>query len=241
MEIVINEQLYNLDKENKIGYGTTSDVYRLRQDNLDLAVKIYTNYFTKAKRKQAVENIKLFSEIAKDVYPILLSTNVVTDIDGNCIGCTTPYVNNSKMGEYPIFDLPCENFFEYVNEIREKSKILSHNRIALSDCNDNNIKLGTISNIPDIEKIYLFDDDKYRIYDSSDLLHTEDKINELNNYSIDDLIEDIMSRYYNKVGNHNNGFPICSAFQLYELFESEFDQSSPLKDLLDYYYVKKLK
>lgn len=241
MEIVINEQLYDLDEKNRIGYGTTSDVYRLKQDNLDLAVKLYIDYYKKEKRRSIVENIRKFNEIAEEVYPIILSTDIVTDIDGNFIGSTTPYISSDKEAEYPILDLSCESFFKYVNEIREKSKILSHNRIALSDCNDNNIKLGTISNIPDIERIYLFDDDKYRIYDSSDLLHTEDKLNEMNSYNIDDLIESIMSRYYNKSGNHDSGYPMCSCFQLYEILENDFDQSKPVKDLLDYYYVKKLR
>lgn len=186
--IIINDKMYTL--ENKvIGEGEMSGVtYRLKKDNLDLAVKLYypkhpfgddDNWYPD------IHTLEYFTEIAHDVYPVILSHYKVEDENHNYVGCASPFIEETRgITRDAIWSLPRDLFFTYFYRVFEQIPKLSKAGIVLDDWHIDNMRLGNPANYE--EGIYCFDDSNYFLSDDTSS----------NNLIDNSLIEDIVGDYF---------------------------------------------
>lgn len=188
--IIINNKMYELEN-NVSGKGRMSGItYRLKKDNLDLAVKLYyhkhpfegdDNWYPD------IHTLEYFSEIAHDVYPIILSHYKVEDKNHNYVGCASPFINETRgTTKDAIWNLSRDLFFTYFYRVFEQIPKLSKALIVLDDWSIDNMRLGNPANYE--EGIYCFDDSNYFL--------SEDTSS--NNLIDNELIEDIVSYYIDK-------------------------------------------
>ncbi len=197
--IIINDELFEL-KGDPIGRGELSGVtYRLRRDNLDLAVKLYYHehpFGDDDSWYPDIHTLEYFTEISHDVYPILLSHYKVEDENHNYVGCASPFIEETRgpTGD-AIWNLPRDSFFTYFYKIFGQIPKLSKAGVVLDDWNINNIRLGNPVSYE--EGIYCFDDSNYFLSDdvsSNNLIDNELIENILCDYIEDKYSYDLQSK-----------------------------------------------
>lgn len=198
--IIINEKKYVLELK-KIGEpGFSGTVYRLKQDDLDLAVKIYHEDLpTDVPLYPTKEELIYFTKNANETFPILLSQYLVEDLNHNYIGCACPFIEETRGNtEDAIFNLPKDFIFEYLFRIHDTLPLFNKRKIEMDDLNISNIILGSNETLP--EALYVFDDSNYsvtkKITDNSQVFNNliEDIVDTFCEDNIDKRVSNILSR-----------------------------------------------
>ncbi len=190
-KIYINGNLFDIPDTTDMK-GASGEVYRLVTKDEDLAVKIYhesVDYQYIDSWYPDEDELDCFTLAYTPNLPVLLSKHKVLDENKKYIGCATDYVTETRGNSYnAIKRLPIDLFFRYMNDIENSIPYFDERFISLCDWQLGNLKLGITKSNAD-EKIYIFDDSEYSlVYDTNDAF-------EMNN-----LIEDITSRYSNEFG-----------------------------------------
>lgn len=150
-------------RRDSLGWGVNGDSYRgLLRDRL-LSVKLYHSdeeYMKNYRYYPEEETLSKFIELAPSVKPILLSQFLVTDEDGNYIGCARDYIEPTQSNTTEaLFSMPKEQALQYFYAIEEKIPIFAQNDISLFDWHKDNAMLGSVQQ--GTEQLYVFDDTGY--------------------------------------------------------------------------------
>ena len=197
--IKINDKQIELDISNGSKPSYSGTVYELDAESDKLAIKIYRSsprdkYEIKNSWFPTEEDLERFIEVSNSTYPILLSHDKVMDQDDKYIGCSTYYVTETKGNTKElIYEMPFTELFESIYSLKEQIPIISKAKIMLDDWRLDNIKYGTISKFPNIERFYSFDDSCYSI-GNSDYEH----ILNCNYRCFDGLANDLAHYFYNQ-------------------------------------------
>ena len=180
--------------EKKTYSGT---VYRLQVEERDMAIKVYRTEKMYEEEEMddwfpPYQDMEVFLKASSEVFPFLLSDIIVFDEKDHYIGCGCYFVTET-MGNTSniLFDITLNDFFTYIFSLEEKIPVISKYHISLDDLSIGNARLGTISGVPNISKLYMFDDSNYRV--------SEDSIKEITNdnyTSFSDFIYQLISDYY---------------------------------------------
>lgn len=191
--IIIDNKKYSLDLIPVSKGGFSGVTYHLKEDGLDLAVKLYNQYSNSLMDYSWYPEfyaLEYFIKVSDYTYPVLLSKFVVTDEDDNYIGCASPFIYETRGNiEECIFKLPREMVLNGLLSIINTVPIFNKAQIVLDDWNINNMKFGNIQGLG--EAFYMFDDSNYRIGDTSCA----------NNLIANALIEDIIADFC--ITNHD--------------------------------------
>ena len=197
--IKINGKIFKLDLSNGSKPSYSGTVYQLSDGKDNLAIKIYRD---KPKNKYEMKNIWFpkeesldqFIKVSEDIYPILLSKSKVLDEEDNYIGCSSYYVTETQGSTKEfIYEMPIDMLFENLYSLKKQISVISKARIILDDWRLDNIKYGTITKFPNIERIYSFDDSSYVVSDIS-----SDEILNINYQVFDGLANDLLHYFYNQ-------------------------------------------
>lgn len=185
--IVINDKMYELENKAISNPGFSGTCYRLKEGDLDLAVKIYHSehpYGDDDLWYPDIDTLKYFIDKRENLSPIILSQYEVLDEYGNYVGCASPFVHETRgKTSETIWTLPRDLFFTYFYNLFKIVPEVSKVGIVLDDWSICNIKLGHPTGHD--EGIYSFDDSNYYI----------DKDTTFNNLICDSLVKDIVSYY----------------------------------------------
>ena len=244
--IKINGNFFKLDLSNGSKPSYSGTVYQLNDGKDDLAIKIYRD---KPKSKYEIkdiwfpkeESLEYFIKVSEDIYPILLSKSKVLDEEDKYIGCSSYYVTETQGSTKEfIYEMPIDMLFENLYFLKDQIPVISKSKIILEDWRLDNIKYGTITRFPNVERIYSFDDSSYVISDIS-----YDEILTINYQVFDGLANDLLHYFYNQ-NNVDSGpyfsfrLSLEAKKQVFEYIEENSKGYNSLKEfLLDYPKVYK--
>lgn len=156
--VVINDCLYSLSLKDGMEGKASGTCYRLLQDDLDLAVKLYSAHSF----YPSLFDLEKFCLLMEECVPVLLSKYPVFDEEGNYIGCATPYIMESRGDTLKaLYELPISEILTYLRALSNAVSILVENSIGLCDWGVHNSKLGKGKDLP--FGLYVFDDSYYTV------------------------------------------------------------------------------
>ncbi|HIT22206.1 MAG TPA: hypothetical protein IAB56_04485 [Candidatus Scybalousia intestinigallinarum] len=158
----INENMYYFDSQEK-GQGgrTTGTVYHLCQDNVDLAVKLYLN-LDEVEDYPDLETITYFGVISSQVLPVVVSHSPVFDQEGAYIGCSAPFLYESKGNTSDLLcNLPKKEVFSYLHSLNQTIDIFTDLHIQLCDWAIYNLRFGENVSYQLPFSLYMIDDSFY--------------------------------------------------------------------------------
>ncbi len=193
----INENMYCFDPREKGQGGRTSGtVYHLCQDNVDLAVKLYLN-LDEVEDYPDLETITYFGSISSQVLPVVVSHSPVFDQEGDYIGCSAPYLYESKGKTSDLLcNLPKKEVFSYLHSLNQTIDIFTDLHIQLCDWAIYNLRFGENASYQLPFSLYMIDDSFYEQQDDI----TTKELSLINRMEMNRLIASIADDFFHTEG-----------------------------------------
>ncbi len=188
--VYINNQEYHIHpRRDYIGEGSSAWCYKVDSDEGPLCVKIYNEDYLANKLEYQRYNklvLNTFSKLATYTRPILLSKFLVSDEQGDFIGCAKDFVDKkgTVRPSISVFSLPTEEGIDCFRSIKDKIIIFNEMGIALGDWALYNVLYGSVQG--DNSELFIVDDGDYQF---------SKYCWRLNNLQLNHLVEDLTEDY----------------------------------------------
>lgn len=162
--IVIHNKQYSLSLDHEMIGKTSGICYRLVEDGIDLAVKLYYSSLEEEKIYPSLLELNQFCAICDRVFPVLVSKAPVFDEFGNYIGCSMPFIHEMfGITKEILYQEPLDFVLEGLSRFQNTLSVFSQNKICVFDWRVSNMKIGWVKDLG--FGMFLYDDSYYSLSD----------------------------------------------------------------------------